>query len=174
MPSNMYLTHVGHSKEWSWKLTSCEEDLSWWGSVRRKMGCAEIVIWPSSTCRTIGLILGFHEGGFCSWGSVRMDESPKRNFVMDEGASGYDWDQEVYKTLSARPCSTPVEAARIAEEIFLRTYKKDVYSERPWQVTDTNGHYLVTGSLPKGSCGGVAQIKLRKSDGFVWLYYHGK
>lgn len=173
-PPNMCLTHVSFSKERSWNLTSCDEDLDWWCSVRRKKDCAEIVIWPSQCRRAIKLILGFHEGRFCSWGTIRMDETPRRTFVVDDMALEYDWDQKVYKTLSARPCSTPIEAARIAEGIFFRTYKRNLYSERPWRVTDTNGYYLVTGSLPKGQVGGVSQLKLRKSDGFVWLYYHGK
>lgn len=173
MPPNMCLTHVSCSREFSWGLTSCDQDLDWWCTVRRKKDCAEIVIWPSQ-CRRMELRLGFHEGAFGSWGSIRMDETPKRTFVVDDTASEYDWNQKVHKTLSARPCSTPMEAARIAEGIFLRTYKKNLYSERPWRVTDTNGCYLVTGSLPKGHRGGVSQLKLRKSDGFVWLYYHGK
>ena len=51
--------------------------------------------------------------------------------------------------------------------------KKEIYSIVN-KVAETGGCYIVTGSLPKGFVGGVAQLKLRKKDGQVWVFYHGK
>ena len=97
-----------------------------------------------------------------------------RFLFYDPDAYMYDHGQKVYKELSDAPCATPLSAARAAERIFVMIYGNKVVSERPWRVTETNGCYLVTGSLPKGHLGGVAQLKLRKADGRVWVYYHGK
>jgi len=95
-------------------------------------------------------------------------------FVYDPAASHYDHGQKVYKELSDKPCVTPLSAARAAERIFIALYGNEVVSERPWRVTETNGCYLVTGTLPEGFVGGVAQLKLQKANGRVWVHYHGK
>lgn len=44
---------------------------------------------------------------------------------------------------------------------------------------EPDGCYIVTGSMPQGGSGvivlgGVAQLKLQKDDGRVWVFYHGK
>ena len=95
-------------------------------------------------------------------------------YVLERNSVEEQFGGRVYKTLSAETCATPFAAAQVAERIFKKIYGESVVSERPWCVAETGGCYIVTGSLPKGFVGGVAQLKLRKKDGQVWVFYHGK
>ncbi|MBQ6341298.1 MAG: hypothetical protein IJI36_19340 [Kiritimatiellae bacterium] len=101
-------------------------------------------------------------------------ESEFTDWILDDKVWWLNRKPRVFKTLVANPCSSPADAARMAEEIFVDIYGKGVLSERPWRVTDTNGCYFVRGTLPVGFLGGVAQLKLEKADGMVWIYLHGK
>lgn len=63
--------------------------------------------------------------------------------------------------------------------IFSKIYGEEVVKERPWRVAEKDGCYVVTGSMPQSGSGvivlgGVAQLKLQKDDGRVWVFYHGK
>ena len=174
VPCNMQLTHVSCHSEWANRLTGDEHDFRWC-KVARVTGWAEITI-PTCPCkcdqREISLRLAFRESG---WPLFRANGGNSTRFlVCDPDASMYDHGQKVYKELSDAPCATPLAAARAAERMFVMLYGNEVVSERPWRVTETNGCYLVAGSLPKGCLGGVAQLKLRKDDGRVWVYCHGK
>ena len=95
-------------------------------------------------------------------------------YVLERNGVEEQFGGRVYKTLSAETCATPFAAAQVAERIFKKIYGEGVVRERPWCVAETGGCYIVTGSLPKGFVGGVAQLKLRKKDGQVWVFYHGK
>ena len=101
-------------------------------------------------------------------------ESEFADWILDDEVWWLDPKPIVFKTLIVNPCSSPSVAARVAEQIFVDIYGKKVLSERPWRVTDTNGCYFICGTLPKGFVGGVAQLKLKKADGMVWVYLHGK
>ena len=72
-----------------------------------------------------------------------------------------------------------LEKAKVAERIFIKIYGEEVVKERPWRVAEKDGCYIVTGSMPQSGSGvivlgGVAQLKLQKDDGRVWVFYHGK
>ena len=169
IPCNMQLTHVSYHPEWANRITKDDHEFGWC-KVSRESGWAEITV-PGCR-RMMSLRLAFHEKGwpfFCS-----DDEGKSRFIVCDPAASQYDHEQKIYKELSDKPCATPLSAARAAERIFVGIYGNEVVSERPWRVTEINGCYLVTGSLPKGMLGGVAQLKLQKNTGRVWVYLHGK
>ena len=109
-----------------------------------------------------------------SIGIIGGEDGPTAVWILDDKVWWLDPKPIVFKTLVANPCSSPADAARMAERIFVDIYGKGVLSERPWRVTDTNGCYFVCGTLPDGFLGGVAQLKLEKADGMVWIYLHGK
>ena len=174
VPCNMQLTHMSCHSEWSNRLTRDEHDFKWC-RVACVTGWTEITI-PTCSCkcgrREMSLRLAFRESGRTFFRTKGGDST--RFLFYDPDASMYDHGQKVYKELSDAPCATPLSAARAVERIFVMIYGNEVVSERPWRVTETNGCYFVTGSLPKGHLRGVAQLKLRKADGRVWVYYHGK
>ena len=101
-------------------------------------------------------------------------ESEFADWILDDKGWWLDPKPKVLKTLTVNPCASPSVAARVAEQIFVDIYGKKVLSERPWRVTETNGCYFICGTLTKGFVGGVAQLKLKKADGMVWVYLHGK
>ena len=101
-------------------------------------------------------------------------ESKFADWILDDEVWWLDPKPIVFKTLTVNPCASPSVAARVAEQIFVDIYGEKALSERPWRVTDTNGCYFICGTLPKGFLGGVAQLKLKKADGMVWVYLHGK
>ena len=112
---------------------------------------------------------------------ARVADSDKENefYVLDKGDVEEQFGGKVYKTLSAEPCSTPLAAAQVAERIFIKIYGENIVKERPWRVAEKDGCYIVTGSMPQSGSGvivlgGVAQLKLQKDDGRVWVFYHGK
>ena len=109
-----------------------------------------------------------------AFGMIGGEDGLTAVWIFDDKVWWLDPKPIVFKTLVANPCSSPADAARMAEEIFVDIYGKGVLSERPWRVTDTNGCYFVRGTLPVGFLGGVAQLKLEKADGMVWIYLHGK
>ena len=109
-----------------------------------------------------------------SIGIIGGEDGPTAVWILDDKVWWLDPKPIVFKTLVANPCSSPADAARMAERIFVDIYGKGVLSERPWRVTDTNGCYFVCGTLPDGFLGGVSQLKLEKADGMVWIYLHGE
>ena len=118
-------------------------------------------------------IIGGVDGPTAVWLTSNR-ESEFADWILDDEVWRLDPKPIVFKTLIVNPCSSPSVAARVAEQIFVDIYGKKVLSERPWRVTDTNGCYFICGTLPKGFVGGVAQLKLKKADGMVWVYLHGK
>ena len=100
----------------------------------------------------------------------------RTSFVVDEDAMYFDDGQEVLSVSQAKSCVvTEQKAAHVAEQLFIETFGNKVMGERPWRVTNRGEYFLVTGTLPHPlSLGGVAQMKIRKADGRVWVYYHGK
>lgn len=97
-----------------------------------------------------------------------------RSYILDADALYFDFDQEVYITRKINRYATVQDIVNESEKLFIEIYGKDIVEERPWHVTETNGFFLVSGELPDNMYGGVAQLKVRKSDGFVWVYYHGE
>ena len=96
------------------------------------------------------------------------------SYVIDVAADHFDFDQAVYVTRRVDHYSSVEEIVAEAERMLVGIYGKSVIDERPWRVTDFDDCYLINGTLPEGMLGGVAQLKVRKNDGFVWVYYHGK
>lgn len=100
----------------------------------------------------------------------------RTSFVVDEDAMYFDDGQKVLTVSQADSCvATEQKAAYVAEKLFIDVFGIKVIKERPWRVTSRGEYFLVTGTLPHPlSLGGVAQLKIRKTDGRVWVYYHGK
>jgi hypothetical protein len=66
-------------------------------------------------------------------------------------------------------------AIAFAEKALARIYgEKQITSERPFTARLDGGIWTVWGHLPDGWVGGVAEIKIRKSDAKVVSVTHGK
>ncbi|GEM_PF-4365842 len=64
---------------------------------------------------------------------------------------------------------------KLAEIYLLEIYGDKVLQQKPWIMTDNDDNYIVKGRLPpQFTLGGVAEIEIRKSDGKVVRYSHGK
>ena len=67
------------------------------------------------------------------------------------------------------------ELVELAEKYLVKIYGERVLKERPWRVADNGDTLTIKGKkLPKGCCGGVAEITIRKSDGKVLKCIHYK
>ena len=66
-------------------------------------------------------------------------------------------------------------AIAVAEAVLAPIYgEQKVVAERPFTARLDGGVWTVSGSLPAGFVGGVAEIKIRKSDASVVFVLHGK
>jgi hypothetical protein len=66
-------------------------------------------------------------------------------------------------------------AIQVAEAILSPIYgEKQIVSERPFHAALHEGIWTVEGSLPAGSVGGVATIRIAKKSGAVISYIHYK
>lgn len=64
---------------------------------------------------------------------------------------------------------------KLAEIYLIEIYGDEILQQKPWIVTDNDDSYVLKGRLPKEfKVGGVAEIEIRKSDGKVVRYTHGK
>ena len=64
----------------------------------------------------------------------------------------------------------------VAEAVLARIYgEPKISSERPFHaVLDRNNVWTIEGSIPNGSVGGVASIRLQRLDGRILSVIHGK
>lgn len=100
---------------------------------------------------TLTCILAGAQGG-------KVSPSSKRGFVPKEG---YVPDEAT--------------AIAVAEAVLVPIYGRDkIQSERPFHAKFESGTWMVEGSLPEGREGGVATVKLLKSDGRILFVIHGK
>ena len=67
-----------------------------------------------------------------------------------------------------------ITAVRIAIAVWLPIYGEIIYKEKPYIANLKNGVWIVKGSLPKGSVGGVAMIAIQKKDGKIITVIHSK
>ena len=66
-------------------------------------------------------------------------------------------------------------AIAIAEAVLSPIYEeKQIQSERPFHAVLKNGVWIVSGSLPEGYEGGVAEIRIDKRTGRILSHIHGK
>lgn len=64
---------------------------------------------------------------------------------------------------------------KLAEIYLIDIYGDKILQQKPLIVTDNDDTYVIKGRLPQGfKLGGVAEIEIRKSDGKVIRYTHGK
>lgn len=52
--------------------------------------------------------------------------------------------------------------------------EKKIADEAPYQAVLKNGVWFVSGSLPQGWKGGVAELEIAKDDGRILRMSHGK
>lgn len=66
-------------------------------------------------------------------------------------------------------------AIAVAEAVLVPIYGREkIQSERPFHAKLESGTWIVEGTLPEGKEGGVATVKLLKSDGRILSVIHGK
>jgi NTF2 fold immunity protein len=66
-------------------------------------------------------------------------------------------------------------AIKIAVAVWEPVYGKEKIAEQaPYKAALKNGVWLVTGSLPARTLGGVAIAEINKEDGMVLRVSHGK
>ena len=66
-------------------------------------------------------------------------------------------------------------AINIAVSVWSEIYGKEmIEKEKPYKATLKNGTWYVTGSLPEGMVGGVAEAEIAKDDGRIIRVTHGK
>ena len=65
-------------------------------------------------------------------------------------------------------------AIKIAEAIWLPIYGERIYKKKPYTVKLENGVWIIEGTLPRNSKGGVPYIEIQKTDGKILKVMHGK
>jgi hypothetical protein len=69
----------------------------------------------------------------------------------------------------------PATAIAIAVAVWEPIYgKKTVAEEAPYRATQKDGHWTVTGTLPKGRVGGTATAVIDKMNGRIITIFHTK
>lgn len=63
---------------------------------------------------------------------------------------------------------------KIAEAILVQIYGEKVLKQRPWKIIENDESFKIEGVMLPKIRGGVAEIVIRKSDGKVISYSHGK
>jgi hypothetical protein len=64
-------------------------------------------------------------------------------------------------------------AVRIAEIVLVKVYGPNVLDERPWEVSEDDAGFVISGTLHTAK-GGVARIEISRATGCVLSYTHGK
>ena len=66
-------------------------------------------------------------------------------------------------------------AIKIAVAVWLPIYgKEQIEKEKPYKAKLKNGIWYVTGSLPEGHVGGVAEAEINKESGCIIRISHGQ
>lgn len=66
-------------------------------------------------------------------------------------------------------------AIRIAEAVWIPIYgEEQINSEKPFKAVLVDDTWIVTGSLPEGYVGGVAEARISKTDGRILGVIHGE
>ena len=96
---------------------------------------------------------------FLIWSTVvYASDAQKHNY---KPAMGYVPDQET--------------AIRIAVAVWSPIYgKEQIEKEKPYKAILKNGIWYVTGSLPEGWLGGVAEAEINKESGCIIRISHGQ
>lgn len=89
---------------------------------------------------------------------LQADETEKHNYKLEQG---YVPNEET--------------AITIAVAIWIPIYgKEEIESEKPYKAVLKDEIWYVTGSLPEGWLGGVAEAEIAKDDGRVLRISHGE
>ncbi len=66
-------------------------------------------------------------------------------------------------------------AIKIAVAVWTPVYGKEtIEAQKPYKAILKKGIWHITGSLPKGVAGGVAEARISKDDGRILRIIHGK
>ncbi len=90
--------------------------------------------------------------------TLRADEKQKHNYKPKQG---YVPNEET--------------AIKIAVAVWIPIYgKEQIENEKPYKAVLKDGVWFVTGSLPEGWIGGVAEAEIAKDDGQIIRISHGE
>ncbi len=87
------------------------------------------------------------------------------------------WESEHVTCVSEKFASLNLSketAEKLAEIYLVNIYGKKVLKQKPWLIEENAKTIKVMGQLPPNMHGGVAEIEIRRSDGKVIRYSHGK
>src|SRR6188768_2431775 len=76
-----------------------------------------------------------------------------------------------YKNYSGNVSDSSV-AIKIAIANWIPLFGKRVFKSEPFEVSERDTIWIISGTLKKGVVGGVPVIKIRRSDGKVLENYH--
>lgn len=67
-------------------------------------------------------------------------------------------------------------AVKVAEAVWLPIYGENIYKKQPFiaKYDEKENCWIVNGTLPPDTFGGVPEIKISKSTGEILFVYHGK
>jgi hypothetical protein len=81
-------------------------------------------------------------------------------------------------TTSCKPqngfVATSNVASKIAEAVWIEIYGLEVLKHKPYKIKLKNGIWIISGSISKGSLGGVPYIEIQKKDGKIIKVSHSK
>ena len=129
------------------------------------------------TC-CIFLIIGLLAGGFIGFILVSKDIKPCNDVTYKmEDSMGADWSyiDGIPKIVDAIPDADA--ASRMANVVLSKIYGQDtIRKEMPFQVSFDKEYeaWIIEGTLPKGSVGGVATIVMQKKDAKILVIHHSK
>jgi hypothetical protein len=90
--------------------------------------------------------------------TLQTDQTKNHNYKPEEG---YVSNEET--------------AIKIAVAIWIPIYgEEEIESQKPYNAVLINGVWYVTGSLPEGWLGGVAEAEITKDDGRILRISHGE
>ena len=120
------------------------------------------------------LLTGGCAGGPSATGEARATaESPKAQVppIQDDISPSHHAEGV---TETCKPPYVPDEATaiRIAEAVWLPIYGKGIYEERPFRAELVKDVWIVIGSLPRSSPGGVPIARISREDGRILQVTH--
>ncbi len=119
-----------------------------------------------------GIILAYY--------GIEVDNPEISSFIEKQRYHKAKFHPQIDEALKAKLLDYPnwqlnkENAIQIAEEKLLEIYGERVLKKKPWSVEETDKSFIIKGTLPPMTLGGVPEIEISKADGSVISYKHGK
>lgn len=111
------------------------------------------------------IILSCNEGNYISSSRYKKEDLKKELL-----------DTTLHNTLNEMPAiRNTATAVHVAESILFSVYGEDnIIDERPYEVQKLDNYYIINGTLPEGSKGGVFLLVIDSKNSRVVRLTHGK